>query len=76
MKIDFEDMSGYNVPKYCRKIMKGENYPETLEIYRGEMLCLTVDVVGASKLRLLENENTGPRYVKHIESSFLKGDAA
>lgn len=55
MKIDFKDMKGLNIPKYCRKIMKEEGYPKTLEIYRGEMLCLTADVEKCAKLTLDEN---------------------
>lgn len=34
--------------------MKQPDYPKTLELYRGEMLCLTVDVEAASKLQLDE----------------------
>jgi hypothetical protein len=71
MKITFEDMNNLNVPKYCRKIMKEDNYPKTLEIYRGEMLCLTVDVEGMSGLRLVENEKEGPVYRKYRPSSFI-----
>ena len=54
MKITFDDMKGLNAPQYCRKIMKKEEYPLNLEIYRGDMLCLSVDVVKMSKLTLVE----------------------
>lgn len=68
MEIQFKDMKGMNVPKYCRKIMKSENFPEILEIYRREMLCLTVDVVKASKLNLDENTLLYKKYdEKEIE---------
>lgn len=65
MRITFEDMKEMNVPKYCRKLME-EEYPKTLEIYRGDMLCLTVDVEKASKLSLVENRKKGPVYEKYI----------
>jgi hypothetical protein len=55
MKLQIEEVND-NVCKYCRKIMKKPDYPKTLELYRGEMLCLTVDVEGASKLQLLRTE--------------------
>lgn len=71
MKIDFKDMKGLNVPKYCRKIMKKQDYPKTLEIYRDDVLCLHVDVMGASKLRLVENDKEGPLYKKYYDSGFL-----
>lgn len=64
MRIDFKDMKSMNVPKYCRKLMKGE-YPKTLEIYRGNMLCLTVDVEKASKMLMIENSKEGPIYDKY-----------
>lgn len=69
-------MKGMNVPKYCRKLMKKEDYPKTLEIYRENMLCLTVDVTEASKLLLVENSKVGPKYVKYRENPFLKVPAA
>lgn len=68
MKIDFKDMEGFNVPKYCRKLMKKENYPKTLEIYRNDTLCLNVKVEGAAKLRLIENDKIGPFYGKYYDS--------
>jgi hypothetical protein len=74
MKLNVDDIP--NVPRYCRQLMKKGNYPKTLELYREEMLCLTVDVVRASKLRLVENEKRGPLYEKHRENSFLKGAEA
>lgn len=74
MKITFEDLRGMNVPAYCRKIMK-KDYPKTLEIYRGEMLCLTVDVEKAAKLKLVENNTRGPVYEKYTDSGFLNSEA-
>lgn len=35
--------------------MKQPDYPKTLELYRDDMLCLTVDVEKASKLTLDKN---------------------
>lgn len=70
MKIQISEV-GENVPRYCRKIMKQEGYPTTLEIYRSAVLYLTVDVAGASRLRLVENEKEGPLYKKYYESSFI-----
>lgn len=52
MRIDFkylEDQRYDSVTDYCRVLVEGE-YPETLEVYRGDMLCLTVRVLAASKL--------------------------
>lgn len=62
-----------NVCRFCRKLMKQPNYPKTLELYRDGMLCLTVDVEEASKLRLIENEKYGSTYGKYREGSLLKG---
>ena len=53
MRIDFkylEDNSYASVTDYCRVLVKNKNYDKTLEVYRGEMLCLTVDVEKAAKL--------------------------
>ena len=71
MRLNIDEIP--NVPRYCRKIMKHPNYPKFLELYRGDMLCLTVDVERASKLRLVENEKRGPLYEKYREGSLLKG---
>ena len=75
MKITFEEMEGMNVPKYCRKIMK-ETFPDTLEIYRNDMLCLTVNVAEAAELRLVENENEGPLYKKYVDNGFIGSKTA
>jgi hypothetical protein len=72
MKIDFKDMKNMNVPQYCRQLTDGENFPDILEIYRGDMLCLTVDVLGASQLKLVENDKVGPRYEKFSSIDFRK----
>lgn len=52
--------------------MKEEGYPETLEIYRGDMLCLTVDVDKASQLTLNENTLVYEKY-NHKETLRLEG---
>lgn len=65
MKLDINEVP--NVCRYCRQIMKQPDYPKTLELYRGEMLCLTVDVEGASKLLLVENDKIGPIHVPYDE---------
>jgi len=69
MKLQFSDLGSMNVPKYCRKIMKMDDYPKTLEIYRGDMLCLTVNVDKASRLLLVENDRVGPVYKKYVPMS-------
>lgn len=73
MKIDFKDMNGFDAARYCRKIMKEEGYPKTLEIYRGDMLCLTVDVEKASKLKLVENDIAGLHYRTYRPTRFSIG---
>lgn len=60
MKVDIRKVP--NVCSYCRKIMKRPDYPKTLELYRDEMLCLTVDVEKASKLEI---DHTTLRYRKY-----------
>lgn len=67
MKITIEEVY-INIPKHCRKLMKTEDYPKELEIYRGEMLCLTVDVEKAAELLLVENEEDSPHYRKYYPS--------
>lgn len=48
--------------------MKQPDYPKTLELYRDGMLCLTVDVEEASKLRIVENEKLGPKHIPYTEA--------
>ena len=67
MKVDIREVP--NVCRYCRKIMKQPDYPKTLELYRDEMLCLTVDVEKASKLKLDENSL---KYEKFDEEKEVK----
>lgn len=62
MKVQIEEVP--DVCKYCRQLVKQENYPKTLELYRGEMLCLTADVEKMAKLRLDQNSL---RYVPYDE---------
>lgn len=47
MKIQIEDMKGKSAYAYCR-VLVAEGYPveEKLEIYRGDMLCITVGSIG------------------------------
>lgn len=72
MKITFKDLEEADcesVTDYCRLLIKQGSSKKTLEVYRGEMLCLTVDVREASKLNVLENKNEGPRFVKYKDTS-------
>jgi len=55
--------------------MKKTDYPKTLELYRGDMLCLTVDVEKASKMELVENNTQGPTYRKHRPFDLERGSA-
>lgn len=57
LKITWDELEklGYaSVTDYCRvlvKFKKGKKLPDRIEIYRGEMLCMTVtDVAEAAKL--------------------------
>lgn len=55
MQITFNDLAGMgyeSVTDYCRQLIKDGVDDETLYVYRGDMLCLTVDILGASKLRI------------------------
>ncbi len=46
---DFLEEHKYSsVTDYCRDLVKTEGYPEYLYVYRGEMLCLTVNVKKAA----------------------------
>lgn len=64
-----------DICRYCRKIMKQPDYPKTLELYRGDMLCMTVDVEGASKLVLVENAKEGPVHRKYAPMAEEKKQA-
>lgn len=50
LKMDFKDLEegGYtSITDYCRDIVKeGKDLPDRIEVYKGEMLCLTVSDVG------------------------------
>lgn len=52
---------------YCRKLVKEGNVQRTkLEVYRGDVLCLTVkSIIKGAKLDIIENEKKGPILVKH-----------
>lgn len=74
LKITWDELEklGYaSVTDYCRvlvKFKKGKKLPDRIEIYRGEMLCMTVtDVSEAAKL-----EPTGTGFTKYTEGSGLK----
>jgi hypothetical protein len=54
MKYDINEVP--NACSFCRKLIKeNPNFPEIIYLYRGDMLCLTVDVAKAAKFRLDEN---------------------
>lgn len=66
MKItfDFLENNKYSsVTDYCRDLIKQSEFPETLEVYRGEMLCLRVDVVNAAKI--MPKNGRWVKYDKH-----------
>lgn len=68
MKIDFKYLedNGYNsVTDYCRVLVKQEDFPKTIYIYRDEMLCLTVDTEKAALLDVKEGKGEGPIFVKY-----------
>lgn len=70
MRIDFkylEDNKYNSVTDYCRVLVKQEDYPKTLNVYRGDMLCLTVDVAKAALLDIQEGKYNGPIFVKYKE---------
>lgn len=52
---------------YCRKLVREGNAQRTkLEVYRGDVLCLTVkSVIEGARLDIIENEKKGPILVKH-----------
>ena len=72
-KVTWKDLeeSGYaSVTDYCRYLIKNhpEDLPSRIEIYRGEMLCMTVtDVTLAAKL-----EPATYGFQKYVEGSGLK----
>lgn len=76
MKITFkelEEMWFESVTDYCRYLennwYSGCDYgaETTIEVYRGEMLCLTVkSIEEGAKLTVLENGRDGPYFSKYI----------
>lgn len=52
---------------YCRKLISdGEGEKTILEVYRGEILCLTIKDIGAgAKLAIREDELRGPELKKY-----------
>lgn len=79
MKItfDFLEEQGFEgVCDYCRFLIKNANYPldDKIEVYRGDMLCLTVtDIYAASKLTVKESPT--PHFDEYKEMS-VKAKAA
>lgn len=52
-KITFDYLTENNYPSvtdYCRDLIKKDAFPDVVEVYRGDMLCLTADVRKAAKL--------------------------
>lgn len=72
-KITFEDLekAGYaSVTDYCRYLVKKEkDIPDRIEIYRGEMLCLSVNNV--SLAATIEPTSSG--WKKYTDSRQSKG---
>lgn len=65
------EAAGYvSVTDYCRFLVKQPDpLPNRIEVYRGEMLCMTVtDVAEAAKLMVKEDKNTGPIFVKYKDT--------
>lgn len=76
MKITFKDLEEANCPSvtdYCRMLVsenKKDYSDEKILVYRDSMLCLTVnDIYEAAKIDVLENKNTGPRFVKYKDKT-------
>lgn len=76
IKIQIEEMKGLTCSKYSRKLIsQGVDPKEKIEIYRGEMLCLTIKEIGlAAKLDIRENSKSSPFYGNHkpLEEDTLK----
>lgn len=55
------------VLNYCRKLLsEGEDSKTCLEVYRGEMLCLTISEIGeGAKLGIREDEFRGPEFKRY-----------
>lgn len=76
MKITFDDLErwGYDsVTDYCRHLVEyapesGQDLKDKIEVYRGDMLCLTVQSIEeGAKL-----EPTGTRFAKYTVGHGLK----
>lgn len=75
IKIQFKDLwdkrtepkNHSSVLDYCRKLVKEGNAQRTkLEVYRGDILCLTVkSVIKGARLDIIENEKKSPTLVKY-----------
>ncbi len=73
LKMDFKDLEeqGYaSITDYCRFLVKeGKELPGRIEIYRGEMLCLSVNNVKIAATL----EPTGSGFKKYTDSRQSKG---
>lgn len=63
-----EELNGLNCSKYSRKLLRqGVDPKEKVEIYRGEMLCLTIKEIGLmANLEIREDSGIGPYYRRYI----------
>lgn len=58
---------------YCRKLIKDGVEPSTLlEIYRGEILSVSVNIGEGSKWSIRETETRGPSLKKYTSSPYQK----
>ena len=66
---DIPDSSNTPILTFCRKLLQ-EGIEETeLLIYRGDMLCLIIDIEKAAKLTV--KEDPSPHFVKYRRPSFV-----
>lgn len=67
IKVQMEDLHGLTCSKYSRKLLRqGVDPKEKVEIYRGEVLSLTIKEIGLlADLDIEENPERGPYYRKY-----------
>lgn len=67
---ELEELGYASVTDYCRFLVKqGKKLPDRIEVYRGDMLCITVpDVAEAAKI-----EPTGRDFRPHRPTRLSKG---
>lgn len=68
MKVDFKDLPVRKNPvlSYCRKLIdEGTESSTVLEVYRGEVLCLTMIVGEAAKYSVVEPESRTGKGVRY-----------